>query len=246
MYQRTTLARFSDVLDLVPLPWASGIRQVVLSKRDDCIHAARTTFNSQLPETIRRSIPARQYEYLLGRLAAGVLLSECGVNLADCWVHSQQRRPIWPKKIIGSIAHSNQLIWVAAGLAQRPNMFIGTDVESLEQSNDVLRALDLCYSSDERQIVSSVKHGRLIGFTAKEALFKCLNPICDVLFGFLDAKIVKLDSVHQTFVIELRISLSAELTKQTLIQGEFRFFLDHVWAGIKWVPGGLLGIQNGE
>ncbi|WP_457280995.1 4'-phosphopantetheinyl transferase family protein [Polaromonas sp. P5_D5] len=234
MTLRSALVEFSDVLDLTPLPWSSSVKSVVLSKRDDRIETTRSVFQSLLPKAIRRSIPARQYEYILGRLAVDVLISECGVTSAGGWISSAERRPIWPAKVAGSITHSNELIWVSVCIVQTSEAAIGTDVESLAQSRSAFEALTVCFSAEEERLISAVEHGRLIGFSAKEALFKCLNPICDIYFDFLDAEIVKLDDVAQKFEVELKINLAIQLPKKTLLRGNYKIIFGHVWTGIEW------------
>lgn len=234
MTSRDALIELSEVLDLTPLPWSTSVRHVVLSKRIDQVEIARAIFRGELPEAIHRSIPVRQYEYILGRLAADALISECGVNLAGKWIPSEGRRPIWPAKVTGSIAHSKHVIWVAVCPVKDTPVSIGIDVESLTQSKSALEALTFCFSAEEKQLISSVEHGRLIGFSAKEALFKCLNPICGINFYFLDAEIVKLDNAAQIFEIELKINLTVQFPRRMRLRGNYRIIFEHVWAGIKW------------
>ncbi|MDP9968768.1 4'-phosphopantetheinyl transferase EntD [Variovorax paradoxus] len=230
IHDPTSILQLAKLIESPELPWAD-LRQIVLEKRPDCIDTARALYCG--PE-IERAIPARQYEFIVGRVAAGTLLEELGLSASWHWVPSIARRPVWPGGVLGSISHSEKIVCVAIGPRMRPLQSIGIDVEYLIQSRETLKAIEMCFKKDELQLLMSVEHGALIGFSAKEALFKCLNPLFGKYFDFLDAKIAAIDVSSQTFKIELLIALSPHATKSTIIVGHYRLFAEHVWTGILW------------
>ncbi|CAN7590156.1 4'-phosphopantetheinyl transferase superfamily protein [Variovorax paradoxus] len=227
---RTSLLHLAKLIESPDLPWVD-LRQIALVKRPDRIDAARALYCG--PE-IERAIPARQYEFIVGRLAAESLLAELGLSASQRWVPSKARRPVWPAGVLGSVSHSEKIVCVAIGPRMQALQSIGIDVEYLIQSPETIKAIEMCFRKDELQLLASVKHGALIGFSAKEALFKCLNPLFDKYFDFLDAKVASIDVSNQTFEIELLIALSPQLAKSTIIPGHYRLFAEHVWTGILW------------
>lgn len=217
---------------LLRLP--DGIEHLTFAKLTDYTAALRDGLAEHLPRHIRSAVPSRQYEYGLGRIVASTLLAKLGVDSRDLWVGTQERRPVWPTGIVGSISHSPSLLTICAGLRSSNLRSIGLDIEELTQSSEENDALDLCFQADETPIIDSIPHGRLIGFSAKEALFKCLNPLTDVFFDFAAARLISIDSQSGSWVVELRSTISREFPLRTRLGGSFQFFEQHVFAAVSW------------
>ena len=134
---------------------------------------------------ITGAVPHRLAEFAAGRTAARAALAALG-HAPVALPMGQDRAPIWPGSIAGSIAH-------AAGIAiavARHGGPLGVDVEA-----DAPLPPDLwpvITSPAERAALPDGDTGHLIAqvFVGKEALFKAQDPKARTMFGF--------DAVHLT------------------------------------------------
>lgn len=200
-------------------------RGVALAKSAQKVSWTLAKLGHYLPSSFRSAVPARQYEYLLGRAAAAVLLVEQGYPPALSWVEQNNRRPIWPVGVVGSISHSDHIVWVRVSNTGLGG--IGCDVERLDQPCETLRALQSCFSARE---ISGFGLSNLVpAFSAKEALFKCINPLCDIFFDHLDAEISHFGP--EAFVVRL-VNDVGRFRKGTPFLGHHRIAHCHVWTEI--------------
>ncbi len=156
----------------------------------------------------------RKTEYVLGRLAAReaiLALGMCGKVTRD-----EVGKPVWPKGVVGSITHKNS--WGMAITALKANyQSVGID---LEEINEGIRKIEnkVCTDLEKKWIYENPLEfdQRLTSlFAAKEALFKCLNPISKKFFGFQDATC----KWNETgFTATLNIELSAKFTEGSKIE----------------------------
>lgn len=220
-----------------------GLEHLTLVKRAELASSMMQVLTGRLPEHIKSAVPHRQYEYGLGRLAASELLGRLGVDSHNLWVGTQMRRPVWPKGIVGSISHTSTFLTICAGHRSCDLESVGVDIEDLQQSQEASDALNLCFLADEVRVVESVVHGRLIGFAAKEALFKCLNPLTAIFFDFAAARLLSIDDRNGNWILELRSALSQSLPALTKLVGSYQFFENHVFASVSW-PQPLAGLND--
>ena len=134
---------------------------------------------------ITRAVPHRLAEFAAGRTAARAALSALG-HAPVALPMGQDRAPIWPGSIAGSIAHA---AGIAIAVARRGGP-LGVDVEA-----DAPLPPDLwpvITSPAERAALPDGDTGHLIAqvFVGKEALFKAQDPKARAMFGF--------DAVHLT------------------------------------------------
>jgi 4'-phosphopantetheinyl transferase EntD len=82
--------------------------------------------------------------------------------------------PIWPRGLVGSLAHDSQ---VAVAAMARSNQFqsLGIDVEPAEPLEAELLSL-IATTSEVIRIAEDPYRGRLL-FAVKEAVYKTLNPL---------------------------------------------------------------------
>jgi enterobactin synthetase component D len=89
--------------------------------------------------------------------------------------------------------------------------------------------------SDERAAVSpafDAETGLTILFSAKESLFKCLQPLVRQWFDFLDAELLGLASGSGHFALRLLKRLSDEFDAGACFDGRFVVDGDFVHTGI--------------
>jgi enterobactin synthetase component D len=181
---------------------------------------------SSIPTNLEKASPGRIQEFLAGRIAAYQSAQELGFELNLLPVGSD-RGPVWPQDLVGSISHTKKMAVAIVGLSSCYRS-LGIDIESIIESQ---RALDLCSmmaSEDEIQFLHNQKdltfeQGLTLLFSAKEAFYKMLNPLCRCFIEFLEARILFIDLPAQNFEIEL-ISSKAELRPYLgKYQGFFEF-----------------------
>jgi len=153
----------------------------------------------------------RRQEYIAGRACACESLKQ--LLIFDFKIlRKKNRAPIWPLNIIGSITHSKNEVFTVA-LEQGEYQGIGIDCEVLidkkkflSLSSHIATAIDISFlqnsQMDEKTVCTLI-------FSAKESLYKALNPIVDIFFGFEHASIVKINEAESTFIIELNSTLES-------------------------------------
>lgn len=159
-----------------------------------CAEAAIVADDSDLfaeeRTTVQASVPRRRWDYAAGRRCARFALAELGVP-PQALLSDDQRRPIWPEGIVGSITHGDG--YCAAAVAQRRLCEgLGIDVEridSVENETWPLIATDV-----ERVWLGSRPPADRPGFaallfSAKEAFYKCQHPLTGEWLEFHDVEI---------------------------------------------------------
>lgn len=125
----------------------------------------------------------RQEEFASGRRLAHFALEAKGSD--ETVVLRMDRKPVWPSNFIGSISHSDHL--AACALAELANYAgVGIDLAKVSAVSEYVanRVLD----DQEREWVRSAgsNEWRTAMFSAKEAIYKCVNPITSEYLGFRD------------------------------------------------------------
>lgn len=150
----------------------------------------------------QRNFAAKRIEsFIAGRHCAqqALLLNQTTINeLAS----DLTGRPVWPGGFCGSISHTKTL---AIAIVSRSYKSLGVDVEALIAPDRVDRLTNIFINDSERHFLRDDKsfYGTLI-FSAKESLFKLINPLCQEYFGFTHADLIACDQASGTFQIELK------------------------------------------
>lgn len=133
----------------------------------------------------------RLVEFALGRGCARTALARLtGGTPAAPVLRSGSRMPLWPEGIVGSITHK---VGLAAAAAARREAYrgVGLDLERVRRPGlgllrRVLRPEELArLPSDE----AARARWFTVVFSAKESVFKALNPYTGVFLGFHDASV---------------------------------------------------------
>lgn len=125
----------------------------------------------------------RGREFSTGRRVAREGLKRIGVE--PCEIPSEDRRPVWPEGVVGSIGHSRGL---AAAVVGPADAFDGLGID-IETENAVS-------GSTADRLLTEAEHAwlpapewRTMIFAAKEAVYKSVNPIVREFLGFQDVEI---------------------------------------------------------
>jgi 4'-phosphopantetheinyl transferase EntD len=144
------------------------------------------------------SVPRAQRDRLLefraGRHCAREALAALGVRAVSI-LRTEDRAPIWPDGIVGSITHSRARNrgWCAAAVARKTDVrSIGIDGELDEPLERKLWSRILLPSEQAFiEARADAEHGYLakLFFSAKEAFYKCQYPISREFLEFSDVEL---------------------------------------------------------
>lgn len=175
------------------------------------------------PASIQRSVAKRQAEFLAGRLCAREALQRLD-NLNCIPAIGEDRAPVWPGHISGSITHSTG--HAAAIVGHKAQWHgLGMDLENVLTLERAERLAGEILTADELQRMAAIPrelHGLLVTltFSVKESLFKALYPIVQKRFYFEHAEVL---GWSQAGDVRLRLltDLSEEWNHGKELEGQF-------------------------
>lgn len=168
-----------------------------------------------MPESIARSVPKRQAEFLAGRYAAALALQHLApVHNRELQVGiGEKRNPLWPQGVVGSISHVDSLAVCALGRAADRD-YLGIDVEVVMPTRVFREVASVVSTCREQELLCaeglSERVALTLIFSAKESLFKALYPTVRDYFGFEAAEVTGLCLEQQTLVLRLSERFAAK------------------------------------
>jgi enterobactin synthetase component D len=199
---------------------------VLLSTRFDPALLADGDFQRSAvppPPSIQRSVAKRQAEFLAGRLCARAALQQ--LDQLDCIpAIGDDRAPVWPGHISGSITHSTGH---AAAIVGHKAQWrgLGMDLENVMPLERAERLAGEILTADELKRMADVPREQrallvTLTFSAKESLFKALYPIVHKRFYFEHAEVVEW---NESGAVRLRLltDLSSEWCYGKELVGQF-------------------------
>lgn len=166
------------------------------------------------PPTVQRSAIKRKAEFLAGRLAVSHLISR-RFNVQNSYVAiGDDRSPVWPTGLIGSISHTSNTAVCLLGLQSKISL-LGVDIEDRMSSQTVDDIKGIVVSAKEERrcalcLSLALNDVIAIVFSAKESLFKSLYPKVLAYFDFFAAELVSIDMHQQLIVFALTKNLCDE------------------------------------
>ena len=175
------------------------------------------------PASIQRSVAKRQAEFLAGRLCARAALQQLD-HLDFIPAIGEDRAPVWPGEISGSITHSTGH---AAAIVGHKAQWrgLGMDLENVLSLERAERLAGEILTADEMQRMALIPREQIallvtLTFSVKESLFKALYPIVHKRFYFEHAEVVEW---AESGAVRLRLltELSSEWCYGTELMGQF-------------------------
>jgi 4'-phosphopantetheinyl transferase EntD len=129
----------------------------------------------------------------------------------------EDREPIWPDGIVGSISHCDSL--VGAIVAKKSeHISLGLDIEEIGRVTSDL--WDLVFTENEKVYLNVLTGRKLVEqstaiFSIKEAFYKFQHPLTKTFLDFLDVE-VSLPSMDKVVVISDEISLDSMIRKNKI------------------------------
>lgn len=175
------------------------------------------------PASIQRSVAKRQAEFLAGRVCARAALQQLE-GLSFIPAIGEDRAPVWPAHITGSITHSTGR--AAAIVANKAHWRgLGMDLENLLDAERAERLAGEILTGPEMQRMAAGAGDQLamlvtLTFSVKESLFKALYPIVQKRFYFEHAEVLEWSEGGEVRV-RLLTDLSSEWRNGTELDAQF-------------------------
>jgi 4'-phosphopantetheinyl transferase EntD len=191
-------------------------------------------------ECVRHSVPKRVMEFAAGRACARRALRELGIE-DFALLAAEDRRPIWPDSIVGSITHTTG--FCAAAVAPR-RLLAGIGIDS-EQVDKVGRDLwnTICRPEEaswrDALPCEQQRAAAALVFSAKEAFYKCQYPLSGEWLDFHDLHVEPMDWGAQCgqFTVQATRRISAEAQSHWPVVGRFLFHESYVTAAVVFESG---------
>lgn len=208
-----------------PLPFALP-ETVLLSTHFDSTLLAHNDFERSAvapPASIQRSVAKRQAEFLAGRVCARAALQQLeGLDFIPAI--GEDRAPVWPAHISGSITHSTGR--AAAIVANKAHWRgLGMDLENILNPERAERLAGEILTAAELKRMAAGRREDLallvtLTFSVKESLFKALYPIVQQRFYFEHAEVLEW-SERGEVRLRLLTDLSSEWRNGSQLDAQF-------------------------
>lgn len=155
----------------------------------------------------------RRNDFVLGRAAARLALIGAGIRNPSPVLQGSGREPVWPQKIVGSITHCGP--WAIAAVANNKSVeAVGIDLEDAQDVPHGEIAGTVCNDSEREWVFASGDNQLKLAmiFSAKEAIYKALYPLCKKFFDFHAVELTWFPQSNQFRGI-LLVDLSSTLPK---------------------------------
>lgn len=184
-----------------------------------------------LSDALVRSMPKRRAEFLAEQCLAKQVLSKLGYAdfVLNC---GDDRSPLWPENISGSLSHNTNSILCAAHVRSRELSFVGVDIESFMSEKRAQTLWPGLVDEEEYHWLNAQndEFRRLLtlSFSAKECLFRALHPSIKHYFDFCDVRMMALDNAKQRFELELLTDMSRDFCAGRRFKGAYQQRADDV------------------
>lgn len=156
----------------------------------DLIHNIRGELYPDELSITEGMISKRKEEFKAGRLLAKKILENFNVNCFPI-LQNNDRTPIWPEGIVGSISHDHKRCIVAV-CANSDYKSVGVDVETNKRIKSQLWnriCTDHELTEINKMMPSLRQQFAAIIFSAKESFYKCQYPLTKQFVNFHDVEI---------------------------------------------------------
>lgn len=152
----------------------------------ESLHVDEAAFARALPD-------ARRAGWVGGRVALRAALAAIGVEAPAPILATPRRAPLLPPGAVGSVSHKRTIAVALASREATPRATLGIDVEELRPLRaDIARRI---LTPEERAALLPDGPGRdaavLLAFSAKEAIYKALDPWVQRFVAFEEATVAR-------------------------------------------------------
>lgn len=175
-------------------------------------------------EFVKRAIPKRVREFAAGRACARRALEELGIRDFILRV-GDDRQPIWPDSVVGSISHTADLC--GAVVANKDLVAgLGIDMEVVDRVGrdlwpTICRPEESAWHGTLPQ--SEREYAVALLFSAKEAFYKCQYPLTGEWLDFHDLRIEPLPWSAEEGAFAVHAERSIAAMQRGSFKGRYRF-----------------------
>ena len=161
--------------------------------------------------------PKRLTDFSTGRYCAMKALEQLGIQDTIIPI-GDEREPIWPEGIVGSISHCDSLIGAIVAKSS-DHISLGLDIEEIGR---VTRDLwDLVFTENEKNYLFRLSDEDILVqstaiFSIKEAFYKFQHPLTKTYLDFLDVE-VALPGLTQVKVLVETIDASSIIRRNNVM-----------------------------
>ena len=150
----------------------------------EALHPVEAAFARALPE-------ARRAGWVGGRTALRAALAAVGLEAPDAMLSRPRGAPVLPAGAIGSVSHKRTIAVALCARDSEPGVTIGIDVEDVRPLRVDVASRVL--TPEERAVLPADGPARdaavLLRFSAKEAIYKALDPWVHRFVAFHEASV---------------------------------------------------------
>ncbi len=160
----------------------------------------------ELPSSLRFAVKKRQIEFLCGRLCAKRCMESLGFDQTPTVLVGEDRAPIWPAGLVGSISHTDRLATAIMG-PTRSVEAIGIDIERRIKEATPQMIKHICCELGELDEIAdgqqlSREEALTLIFSGKESLYKAIYPKLQRFYGFQAARVSSLGPKKLQIMLE--------------------------------------------
>lgn len=156
---------------------------ILVAEMDPATSPPLSTLFEEEAQLAQKAVSTRQLEFTAGRTLARQLLTQFGIDAPV--LRHDDRSPIWPKGIVGSITHTRGYCAVAVAKSNHVRG-VGLDVEQLVPLKNKAVLAAIVAEEDEawlERTQNELAWGKLI-FSAKECAYKAQYHLARKYLGF--------------------------------------------------------------
>lgn len=150
----------------------------------------------------------RSRQFSSGRRAAHEAVQQ--LQIQDSAIGRTERIPRWPPGVLGSISHSDSLAGAAVGLA---DTYLGMGIDLVPISAVSDKVAQRLLLGPELKWVGDMGSGdwRTALFSAKESVYKAVNPVVGEYLGFQDVTVSVVPDALEFFAATIENRESSEI-----------------------------------
>ncbi|MDO8775873.1 MAG: 4'-phosphopantetheinyl transferase superfamily protein [Burkholderiaceae bacterium] len=198
--------RKAEILSIPAMPVVTMIRNYY--NKDWFYDSLFDIYGISMPVRIKQAVAKRKSEYLAARIASRDLMRLFGIDDAQITL-KENRAPLWPSGIVGSITHTDNVTVIAAG-RERDINGVGIDCEKIVEHEIVDKLSEHVLTENEivlmRRMGICPRDFFTLAFSAKESLYKAVNGYYGISPEFKDAQLERLDIASGQFVVKLEVA----------------------------------------
>lgn len=194
--------------------------RIAASPLRDCIEELTASER----ELVRGVVHKRELEFATGRMLAKQVLTELSHPEFEL-LRDQDRVPIWPRDVVGSISHTTgqaEGLCIVAVASSLDRTGLGVDVEPDLPVQEGLQDT-ICRPSEREWVraAGTAESGRRcrVVFSVKEAVYKAFYPRIREFWAFKDVEVC-LDLAHDSFQAQLPESADRSEVEGRIIRRE--------------------------